>query len=202
MNQRTATRRPHRPSTLAALAVAALAAGCASSGTAWRIDTGLEAESIELQVDADGTIVEIEYHVLPDAVPQAIHDAMARLHPGGVPTGAEKEWIGDTLYWELTTSDGAYDAEAMFTEDGRLHSSEVEVPATAVRAVVRESVLASEWGLARIWEEIRDGEEKLVEYHVKTSTADGRDYKLAVSPKGAITGVWREIEAEVELPVR
>jgi hypothetical protein len=50
------------------------------------------------------------------------------------------------------------------------------------------------------YEEIRDAERELVEYHVKL-TAEGKRYKLRVSPGGEVLGVAREVPAEIEVPV-
>jgi hypothetical protein len=191
---------PNAVALSAALSVSlVLSFSCASSGT-WRIDEGLAAEKIELQVGAGGEVQEIEYHVRPGMVPDAVRDAMDSLHPGGRATGAEKEYIGSTLYWEVTKQiDGRY-VEAMFLADGSLHSEEVEVAQDAVPAAVKRAVANHMSGRVNKWEEIRDHSRTLVEYHVKL-TSNGADYKLAVSPDGVVRQTFREVAAEIELPV-
>ncbi|MEO0652575.1 MAG: hypothetical protein AAFZ65_18025, partial [Planctomycetota bacterium] len=153
--------------------------GCHTS-TAWHIDDGLAADSLEVQIDHEGHTREIEYIVTPDEVPEAIHDAMDALFPGGTATGAEKEYDGGELYWELTKNVDGYAVEAMFAEDGALHSAEAEVSMTSIPQAVRERVQTSGWGQVRAWEQIRDSANELVEYHVKT-TRNGRNYKLALN---------------------
>lgn len=185
--------------TLTILASTLGLAACTSS-TAWRIDDGLAANSVELQIGPDGSTREIEYMLPADAVPEAVEVAMDRLHPGGTTTGAEKEYDGDTVYWELTKTIDGFGVEAMFLADGTLHSSEAQVPASAIPQKVRTLVQESGWGAVNTWEHILDARGELVEYHAKT-TREGRSYKLVISPKPALREVWREVEAEVELPV-
>ena len=181
------------------LALLPLLAGCAS-GPTLHTDDALAAEKLEVALDSNGMPTEIEYHVNPAAVPEAVHAAMNALHPGGAATGAEKEYEGDDLYWELSKDVGGFKIEAMFAPDGTLHSEEVEVPASKVPEAVRATVTGACYGAVRAWEEIHDGDQTLVEYHAKTSK-DGRNYKLLVGTGGDLLAVYREIESEIEVPV-
>ena len=174
-------------------------ASCAS-GAAWHLEDGLAAERIEMQVEACGKPREIEYHVRPESVPGEVRAAMDRLHPGGEATAAEREYEGSTLYWEITKEIDGLEVEAMFLPDGTLHSEELEVAASAVPEAVRAAVAGAPWGEPDAWEEIRDGERRLVEYHVKTSR-EGKRYKLLLDPGGALRQVFREVPAEIEVPV-
>lgn len=161
---------------------------------------GLAAESVELQVDEDGNALQIEYHVDPSVVPAAVRAAMDELHPGGRAIGAEKEYVGATLYWEVTKEIGGREVEAMFQPDGTLHSEELAVSASAVPPAVQAAVAKRMSAEVAQWEEIRDESRTLVEYHAKLSTG-GKKYKLRVSPGGEILGVVREVPAEIEMPV-
>jgi hypothetical protein len=176
-----------------------LFASCASSSS-WHADDALSAESLEMQYDEQGARGEVEYHILPEAVPAEVRASMDALHPGGRAVAAEKEYHGSTLYWELTKEIAGREIEAMFHPDGTLHSEEVEVAMSSVPAAVQATVANSGYGMASKWEEIRDGERMLVEYHVKT-VMDGRHYKLQLSTSGALLAVWREVPAEIEVPV-
>jgi len=167
----------------------------------WSSDEALAAESVEVQMDRDGRLVEVEYHLAPDRVPANVREAMDALHPGGRATAAEKEYVGSTLYWEVTKEIEGREVEALFLPDGTLHSEEVEVAAAGVPSAVQDAVRARLAGEVTKWEEIRDGERRLVEYHAKVTVADAR-YKLMVSAEGAVRAVVREVPAEIEVPLR
>lgn len=177
----------------------ALAASCAS-GADWRADDALAAERLELQVDEAGRAVEYEYHVDPGTVPRNVHEAMDALHPGGKATAAEKEYVGDQLYWELSKEIGGLEVEAMFLPDGTLYSEEVQVAASAIPAAVSAGLASGFGGKVKVWEEIRDGERQRVEYHAKVDK-DGKAYKVVLSLAGDVELVVREIQAEIEVPV-
>jgi len=176
-----------------------LLTACAS-GPALHNEDGREAERLEIAMDSMGHPREIEYHIQPEAVPAAVHAAMETLHPGGRMTTAEKEYLGVDLYWELAKEIDGFAVEAMFRPDGTLHSQEVEVAASTVPESVKSAVARAGYGDVRVWEEIHDGMQQLVEYHAKT-TRDGRNYKLLVGVDGQLLSVYREIEAEIEIPV-
>lgn len=163
-----------------------------------RVDDLRAAEAVEVALDGHGWPLEIEYYIDPDQVPARIHEAMESLHPGGQVSGAEKEYLGGAVYWELTKTIAGMDVEAMFADDGSLHSEEVQVPRApdAIHAVVREH----RPGQVIKWEEIRDGQQQLVQYHAKV-VAEGRRYKVMVDADGRLAGVVRELDAEVEIPV-
>jgi len=188
---------PARPA-LPLLALVLAAAG--ASPDRWRADEALAADRLELQVDEHGRAVEYEYHIAPDAVPGAVHAAMDRLHPGGVATAAEKEYHGSELYWELSKEVDGLEVEAMFLPDGTLHSEEVEVAASTVPSAVAAAVAAELDGDVTKWEEIRDADRALVEYHAKVASS-GRAYKVRVSLDGRVLAVVRELVAEIEVPV-
>jgi len=175
-----------------------LLASCASH-TEWRSEDGLAARKIEVQVDRDGRPLELEYHMAPSAVPASIHQAMDRLHPGGLAVDAEKEYVGSELFWELTKEIDGREIEAMFHADGTLHSEEIEVDGSDVPANVREAVSQRMPGQVTKYEEIRDGERRLVEYHVKVQSND-MNWKIRVSTGGKVVGIVREVPAEIEVP--
>ena len=169
--------------------------------TEWHADEGLGAEGIEVQVDSKGRPLEIEYHVKPQAVPASVREAMDALHPGGEAVGAEKEYVGSDLFWELTKDIEGREVEAMFHPDGRLHSEEVEVEGSSVPDAVKAAVAARMDGEVTKWEEIRNGDRELVEYHAKLKASNGMKYKLLVTTHGEVFGVYREVPAEIEVPV-
>lgn len=188
-----------RTTTFALISCACLGAACVSGGH-WSQADALGAEKIEMQVDREGRPVEIEYHITPDQAPAAVRAAMDKLHPGGRAVAGEKETVDGTLYWELSKEVDGLDVEAMFLPDGTLHSEEVEVRAASVPAAVRAAATARFGAELGTWEEIRDGDRKLVEYHAK-GTKGGKNYKLRLGLDGAFLGMVREVPAEIEVPV-
>jgi len=164
-------------------------------------EAALQARSLEVQLDASGLPVEIEYHCESADVPQAVHDAMTELHGEGEDVGAEREWLAGVQDFEFVREVDGLAVEAMFTADGQLHAEEVEVRREDVPAAVVDAA-AARWPQGRVssWEVVRDGRRQLVAYHVKVSDG-GRRYKAAVSADGVVTGVWRELEAEIEVPL-
>ena len=167
----------------------------------WSLSDARVAEKLEIQVDHAGNRTEVEYHILPDAVPEAVRKAMDELHPGGPFIGAEKEFENGVLYYELTREVDGFEVEAMFTPSGSLHSEEIAVAADTVPDVVKAGVSAAyPGGTVKVWEEIRGSKRELKEYHVKL-TDGGLNYKVVVTLGGTVARAVREVPAEVEVPV-
>jgi len=188
-----------------AAAVALLIAlpACQSARAQWDNVSAGAAKTLEVQVDEKGKMKEVEYHVTPTQVPQAVRDAMDRLHPGAPFDDAEKEWHGGSLYYELSRKVKGMDVEAMFTPEGVLFSEEIQVPMTSVPAPVRDAAMACLGSSARAdkWEEIRDESRAIVQYHVKLSR--GKDkYKVIFSIDGQLIAIYREVPSEIEVPVQ
>ena len=166
----------------------------------WDIDDARSAVKLEILVDKAGGFTEIEYHIDPATVPAAVRAAMDKLHPGGPFTAAERERNDGVLYFELSREVGGFEVEAMFTPEGKLHSEEVTVAADSVAPEVRAALAkALPQGKVTAWEEIRDSQRALVEYHVKVDHG-GRHWKVMMSTAGAITGSVRVAPAAIEGP--
>ncbi|MFV1959552.1 MAG: PepSY-like domain-containing protein [Planctomycetota bacterium] len=186
---------------LALALVATLALADADTDSLWDIDDARIATKIEIQVDKAGNVLEAEFHVDPQVVPAAVRAAMEKLHPGGTFTDAEIERQDGVLYYELTSTSDGRESEAMFLPDGTLHSEENEVGESEVPEAVRAAIKAAfADGQATKWEEIRDEERQLVEYHVKL-TRGGRKIKAMVTTKGVLRGAVLEVPAEIEVPI-
>ena len=186
---------------IAAVIVGGLVAvAFAGPPTAWDIDDARRAVKIEIQMDKAGRVGEIEFHVDPDQVPSAVRVAMDNLHPGGPYVGAEKEREDGVLYYELTREVDGLEMEAMFHPDGKLHSEEIQVAVDKVPVAV-QAAIAEVYSDAKVskWEEIRDGNRALIEYHVKLESG-GRKYKAVVTTGGVFVEAFHEILAEVEVP--
>lgn len=179
-----------------------LAPACAGPAT-FDVRRASEAELLELSLSKSGAVTTIEYHVDTAEVPPAVKQSMDRLHPGGPFTGAEYEVLesGEGL-WELSRVVDGRKVEALFHADGRLHSEELEIDGSTVPDPVR-SRLRERFPRGSGWsfEEIRNEQQRPVEFHVKLEQ-DGMRYKAAVYQNGHIRAIWREVQAEVEVPVR
>ena len=189
-----------KSTTLAACATVCVAAACQSS-VQFVPEHAQHVTKLEIQYDEAGALAEVEYHVAPEAVPPAVRAAMDALHPGGPYTDAEHEFVDGEPYWELNRLVDGLEVEAMFSPEGVLFSEEVEVRPAQVPAAVRDAVRALyPAGTVSKYEEIRDSERVLEEYHVKL-TEDGRNHKLLLSTGGALLGDFLELVSEIEVPV-
>jgi hypothetical protein len=172
-----------------------------SGGPNWSLADARQAVKLEVTVDANGARQETEYHVDPSGVPDAVKQAMDARHPGGAYIGAEKEWNGGRLYWELAREVNGFEVEAMFTPSGQLYSEEIQIPEDEVPAAVKDAI-ATTWpaGSVKHYEMIRDGSGTITEYHVKLDAA-GQALKIVVSTGGTIKAGYREVPAEIEVPI-
>lgn len=167
----------------------------------WNNQDALMANKIEMKVTATGEITETEYHVDPDEVPEDVLDAMKALYPGGTVTGAEKERMGGTLYYEVVMEVDGRTVEAMFLPDGTLYMQEVETDAQKVPQPVKDAI-SNRFGTIKVtsWERLSDAQGKIVAYHAKFAQGS-RNLKVAVSPVGDIEEILRETPAEIEVPM-
>lgn len=155
---------------------------------------------IEIAVGRSGTVEEVEFHVPPASVPEAVRQAAAWL--AGAPESAEIEYVGGRKYYELSgRGEGGRAVEAMFYPDGTLYQLELERDAAAAPPGVAEQARA--WGGAgeiTSWEEIQDARRRTSGWHVK-KTVQGIRYKLIFSAAGELQRVYRETPAEIEVAV-
>jgi uncharacterized membrane protein YkoI len=87
--------------------------------------TKADGARIEVDVAADGKILQIEEAIPLDKVPAAVMKAFAARYPkASKPTRAEKQSGGATTSYELAFSDGSATKEATFTEDGKFVEEE------------------------------------------------------------------------------
>ncbi|MHC4816639.1 MAG: hypothetical protein ACYTF8_01080 [Planctomycetota bacterium] len=172
----------------------------ACAGARWNNEDALNAKKIEMTMSSAGKPMEVEFHISPAQVPEVVRAEMDKLHPGGAFTDAEKEWYKGKLYYELSREVKGMEVEAMFTPDGELFQQEIEVSQSKVPAGVQTAArTALSGGKVKKWEEIRDGSNALLEYHVKMARG-GKNYKIMISTAGRTVGVYREIPSEIEVP--
>jgi hypothetical protein len=181
---------------------ALLALPACQSGATWDNDSAASARMLEVQVNSAGRHSEVEYHIAPAEVPEAVQRAMNQLHPGGPFEDAERESHGGKTYYELSRKVGGMDVEAMFTPDGALFEEEIQVGVTKVPEAVQAAVRAAyPGGQATKWEEIRNSQREVYEYHVKL-TQGGNKYKLMIARDGKHLSTHREVPAEIEVKVK
>ncbi|MCR9243509.1 MAG: hypothetical protein NXI31_00650 [bacterium] len=160
----------------------------------------LRSSKLETSVDGDGAVTEIEYHIAPNLVPTAVRGAMSELYPDVTFERAEYEVrSGETLY-ELVTAVEGRSVNAMFHEDGRLHTLEVEIDPESEPAITRTVMRAWPGCTIEAVEQVRDGEQLIVGYHVDITSRE-RAIKVTVDRSGQVTAAVREIAAEVEVPI-
>jgi hypothetical protein len=187
-------------------AIAALATGCAgtSSFHSASDDVHLVPASgmIEFAVDKDGDVTEVEYHVSKDAIPEKVLQSAEEMFPGALLADAEKEWVGSTLYYEVTKKKGGEAYEVMMTPKGKPYRMEMTVkPSDVPAGVLGAADEAIPGGRRSSVEKILDGDKNLLEYHIKKEVK-GIKYKILVGPDGEVLCVYREVPAEIEVPVK
>jgi uncharacterized membrane protein YkoI len=154
---------------------------------------------MEIELARDGTVLEMEADVPPDALPAAVRSAaMARL-PGGTITGAERELHPEGRFWEVKLTHQGREWEVICDDAGKVVETEQglrreEAPA-AVLAAADQAVAGSFKSVELI--EGRSG----TSYHVK-KTMGGASYKIVISPEGKVLRKVREQRAEIEIPLK
>lgn len=157
-------------------------------------------EIIEVGCDGNGRILEVEYHTTPDHVPENVRAEMEKVVPGGVITGCEKEVEGKHVYWEVQKRVNGLDREVLFDSRAKVISTEFEIPLATSPASVLAA--ADKWihgGEITAVEEVRKGGG--LTYHVKKQV-EGMRYKLLFTPGGELIMAYREVPAEIEVPIR
>jgi len=181
------------------------ATSCASAGPApgdivTLYDMARPDGVIELELERDGALREIEADIPVDAVPAHVLDAARKRAPGGVITGAEREFRGEGSGYEVKMTHDGRAWEFVFDDDGRLVETEKELFA---REAPPEVLAAAETALPgsafKSVELITHGASQ--EYHVKR-TKDGVSHKMVIAPDGTLKRHVREARAELEIPIR
>jgi hypothetical protein len=184
-------------------------AGCAAVGgksvgksiASLAQDTKMGGE-LAFEIDENGKIIGMDAEVDPSTVPQVCREAADRHYPGGRVTGAEKEWNGGKIYWEVVKDINGQRVEILMNKDGSLAGHEMalrtnEYPAdvvAAARAVAPNGRLVA---VERVTgPEAKKGEE----YHVKIDVK-GEQLRVGVGG-GKVVRVVRKIKADFRVPQR
>jgi len=187
-------------------AALALATGCASSPPFHSAteDVAMVPASgtVEFAIAECGSVTEVEYHITKEALPEKVKAAADEMFPGSIIVDAEKEYQGDELFYEVTKKKGAQEFEVMMTPKGKPYRMEIEAKPTEVPAeILAAADKAVPGGMRKKVEKILDGEENLLEYHIKKEVK-GIKYKILVTTEGEVHAVYRETLAEIEIPLK
>ena len=75
-------------------------------------------DRLEVDVAADGTILQVEEPIAVDALPDAVKKAFATKYPSAKPTGASKQTAGKAVHYEIAFTVDKARKEATFSADG------------------------------------------------------------------------------------
>jgi hypothetical protein len=164
-------------------------------------DTKMGGE-LAFEVDESGKIIGMDAEVDPSTVPQVCRDAANRHYPGGSVTGAEKEWNGGKIYWEIVKNINGQRFEILMNADGSLAGYEQALRSNEVPAgVVEAARKAVPNGRLVVVERVTGPEAKLgEEYHVKMDVS-GEQLRVGVGG-GKVVRVVRKIRADFRVPQR
>ena len=154
---------------------------------------------IELELERDGTLLEIEADVPLTALPRNVLEAAAKAFPGARFTGAEREVQGDVRGWEVKFELDGLGGEVVTDDAGNVRETEREVrEADVPPAVLAASAAAVPDSALKSTELVQRG--TLRTYHVKR-LRDGASYKIVLTPAGEVVRKVREARAEIEIPL-
>jgi hypothetical protein len=154
-----------------------------------------------IEMDGDGGVIAVEAGVPLTAVPQVCRDAADKNVPGGKATGAEKEWAGGKIYWEVIKDVDGVRYEILMNPDGSLAGKETALAAGAAPAAVVEAAKkAAGGGELVVCEEVTGPEAAYGEnYHVKLRV-QGEVVRVSVKKDGTVVRTMRKMKAEIRVP--
>jgi len=155
---------------------------------------------IEIELDRDGQVIEMEAEIAPDDLPANVREAAMAAMPGGMLTGAEREFNQRGRGWEVKRTVDGRAVEVVVDDAGTVLETERELMRSeAPAAVLTAAENRIQGGVFRSVERVQRGE--IEEYHVKL-TRDGASYKIVLDPDGTIRRAVREARGEIEIPLR
>lgn len=155
--------------------------------------------AMELELERDGSFLELEADVPLDRVPDTLMAAFRAAFPDGRPTGAEREVQDGVWTWEVKFVSGGRAMEIVLDEGARILEVERELTtAEAPAAVLAASERAVPDSVFVSVESIEAGGGTT--YHVKRTRGEAR-YKIVLAPDGTVRRKVREVLAEIEIPL-
>lgn len=155
--------------------------------------------AMELEMERDGTFLELEADVPLERVPETLMAAFRAAFPEGRPTGAEREVQDGVWTWEVKFVSGGRAMEIVLDEGARILEVERELTTAEAPAAV---LTASEQAVpGSVFVSVESIEAAAgTTYHVKRTRGEAR-YKIVLSPDGAVLRKVREVLAEIEIPL-
>ncbi|KAA3604972.1 MAG: hypothetical protein DWQ01_20420 [Planctomycetota bacterium] len=159
---------------------------------------------IEIELQRDGSIIEMEAEVPVSQLPETVLAAAQAEMPEAQVTGAELEYQGRDRVWEVKLRYLDRDHELVIDDAGNLLEFERELGWDEAPPEVLEGANLAIQGGNPVSVEIlgilqESGEYENL-YHVKLDR-DGARYKVELSPNGEVLRKVREARAEIEIPL-
>lgn len=155
--------------------------------------------AMELELERDGTFLELEADVPVDRVPATLMDAFRTAFPDGRPTGAEREVQDGVWTWEVKFVSGGRAMEVVLDEGARILEVERELTTAEAPAAVLSASEAAIPGSVFVSVESIEAAGGTT-YHVKRTRGEAR-FKVVLAPDGAVLRKVREVVAELEIPL-
>ena len=187
--------------------LAAVLTACASSsglgtmpvGVVELYDLAAPDGLMEVELERDGTVLEMEADVSPADLPPVVRDAALARLPGARITGAEREIHVTGRFWEVKLTHEGREWEVICDDGGQVVETERELRRDEAPA---EVLAAAERALSGSFKSVEIVEGRAgTAYHVK-KTAGGASYKIVLAPDGTVLRKVREHRAEIEIPLR
>ena len=156
--------------------------------------------ALELELERDGTFVELEADVPVETLPPQVRAAALAAYPGVTLTGAEREVQRGVLSFEVKFTHEGRGMELVIDEAGQVRETERELRASEAPLAVLQAAEAALPGSTLYSVESVTSDAGTV-YHVKREKAGAR-YKFILDPAGQMLRKVREARAEIELPLR
>jgi hypothetical protein len=155
---------------------------------------------MEVTLGGSGYVDGVEFHVPLETLPEEIHEAALNHAADSEIVSCEKEYLGRKQYWEVTVLRGSKQEELLFDSAGTVHRWEIQIDVLDAPEAILEEADSAVGGWIVEVEEIRDADYELVEYHVKKNN-NGDRYKLVFRASGKLKQVYKEVPAELEVPI-
>jgi len=155
--------------------------------------------ALELELDRDGSFLELEADVPVESLPAAVRAAALAAYPGVTLTGAEREVQGGVLSWEVKFTHEGRGMELVIDTTGTVRETERELRASEAPLAVLQAAEAALPGSTLYSVESVTSAAGTV-YHVKREK-NGARYKFILDPTGKMLRKVREARAEIEIPL-
>ncbi|MBN2559608.1 MAG: PepSY-like domain-containing protein [Phycisphaerae bacterium] len=171
--------------------------------TVYEAEIIIDGKEIEIEVAADGTLLEREEEVSLDEVPAAVKATILKEAKGAAITEVERESSKGKTFYEAEWVEGGKEVEIKVAADGTLLGREVEeededddeaIPLDRVPPKAREALLKCANG-AKFTEIERETIRGVVFYEAEWMI-DGREHEAKVTADGALVELEEAVDAK------